>query len=73
MVLFSLSSLSPAKALSRITRQNQHHRLLWLQLALYENDDQMISYHCYIRNIRSLLEEVLETTQFQKELFRAHF
>lgn len=60
-------NLEPGQLQVGITRQNQPHRLLWLQFALYENDDQMISYRCYIRNLRSLLEKILETTSFQKD------
>lgn len=59
---------------SHQAEEKQHHCLLWLQFALYENNDQMTLYHCYIRNIRSLLEKVLEKGSFRKiKLFHAHF
>lgn len=39
--------------------------LFWLWFALYESDDQMISHHCYIQNIGSLLEKALEIGGFR--------
>lgn len=64
----------PMRGSHQVEKQKQHHHLLSLRFALYESDDQMISYHCYVRNTRSLLEKVLETGSFRKmKLFSAHF
>lgn len=41
-------------------RNRNSTTLFWLWFASYESDDQMISHHCYIRNIRSLLRKLLK-------------
>lgn len=47
--------------------------LFWLWFASYESDEQIITHHCYIRNIGSLLEKALETGGFRTMKFQCSF
>lgn len=54
-------------------RNRNSTTLFWLWFASYESDDRMISHHCYIQNIRSLLEKPLETGGFRTMKLQCSF